>query len=256
MLITISPAKTLDYESAFKAPQTTRPRMLDDSQELVTRLRQLSALDIAELMKVSNKIAELNFQRYHDWHTPFTKDNARPAIFAFKGDVYTGLDIDTFGQDDLRHAQKHLRILSGLYGVLRPLDLMQPYRLEMGTRLPTARGGNLYEFWGDTITRLLNKDLKASGSDTLINLASNEYFKAVRPDILKGRIITPVFKELRGDTFKIVGIHAKRARGLMSRWILLNRIEKPEQIKRFSEAGYLYSEPMSSETEWVFTRAE
>ena len=256
MLITISPAKTLDYDSAFKAPQQTKPRMLDRSQELINNMRQMSSLDISELMKVSSKIAELNFRRFHDWSTPFTRDNARPSIFAFKGDVYTGLDIDTFEQDDLKYAQQHLRILSGLYGVLRPLDLMQAYRLEMGTRLKTDAGKNLYEFWGDEITRLLNKDLKQSGSNILINLASNEYFKAVRPDKLNGKIITPVFKELRGDTFKIVGIHAKKARGLMSRFILLNRIDDPEKIKTFNVDGYMFSDPMSTDTEWVFTRAQ
>ena len=222
MLITISPAKTLDYDSAFKAPQQTKPRMLDRSQELINNMRQMSSLDISELMKVSSKIAELNFRRFHDWSTPFTRDNARPSIFAFKGDVYTGLDIDTFEQDDLKYAQQHLRILSGLYGVLRPLDLMQAYRLEMGTRLKTDAGKNLYEFWGDEITRLLNKDLKQSGSNILVNLASN----------------------------------AKKARGLMSRFILLNRIDDPEKIKTFNVDGYMFSDPMSTDTEWVFTRAQ
>lgn len=256
MLITISPAKTLDMEPADAGLEHTKPRMLKQSKELISYLAELSELDISELMKVSSKIASLNFDRYQAWKTPFTVRNAKQCVLAFRGDVYTGLDADTLNKNDLKRAQKQLRILSGLYGVLRPMDLMQAYRLEMGTRLETDKGKNLYEFWGSSITEQLNRDLKEEKTDTLINLASNEYFKAVKQKEFNGRIITPVFKELRGDTFKVVGIHAKKARGLMTRYIIKNRLKDPEDIKAFTEAGYMFSPAMSSENEWVFTRAE
>ncbi|OOZ40388.1 hypothetical protein BOW53_07920 [Solemya pervernicosa gill symbiont] len=254
MLIVISPAKTLDYETAPKTKTFTTPDLLDDSQLLIDRARNLSELDIAELMKVSMKLADLNFERFHDWHTPFTAENAKQALLAFKGDVYTGLDAESFKAADFKFAQKHLRILSGLYGLLRPLDLMQPYRLEMGRSLDTSRGKNLYQFWGDTITNELSKALKKQGDETLINLASNEYFKAVRPKRLEGRIITPHFKERKGDGYKVIGVHAKKARGLMSRFIIQNRLSETEALRDFAQEDYLFNESLSNESDWVFTR--
>ncbi|MEW8461752.1 MAG: peroxide stress protein YaaA, partial [Candidatus Thiodiazotropha endolucinida] len=181
MLITISPAKTLDYESPPVTTIHTKPAFLKQSRSLINNLRNYSAMDLAELMKLSMKLSELNFDRYHDWKTPFTLKNAKQAALAMKGDVYGGLDAETLDKEGFKFAQRHLRILSGLYGVLRPLDLMQPYRLEMGTKLPNERGKDLYAFWGEQITQAINKDLKAQGDDILINLASNEYFKSIKP---------------------------------------------------------------------------
>lgn len=254
MLIVISPAKKLDYQQPVTTKKSTLPDYLDDSQILIDTLRDYSALDLAELMKLSIKLAELNFDRYHDWTQKITTDNAKQALLAFKGDVYAGMDADSFNQKDLDYAQNHLRILSGLYGLLRPLDLMMAYRLEMGTRLPNARGKNLYEFWGMRITDGLNRQLSKQGDDILINLASNEYFKSVKPDRIKGRIITPQFREYKNDTYKMIGIYAKRARGLMSRYILKNRIKNVNDIKDFSEEGYVFNPTMSVNDQWVFTR--
>ena len=202
MLIVISPAKTLDYETPPVTRTHTKPELLKQSQTLINILRNYSALDLAELMHLSIKLAELNFERYHAWKPPFNMKNAKQAALAMQGDVYTGLDAKSLGEEALAFAQQHLRILSGLYGVLRPLDLMQAYRLEMGTRLPNSQGKDLYAFWGDTITRMLNKALIKQGDDLLINLASNEYFKSVRPKQLKGRIITPQFKEYKNGTLQ------------------------------------------------------
>lgn len=254
MLIVLSPAKTLDYETPLKAKVFTLPDYLDNSGELISRLRQLSSLDISELMKVSTKIAELNFDRYEAWDKKFTEKNARQSVLAFKGDVYTGLDAGSFNSSDLNCAQKHLRILSGLYGLLRPLDLMQPYRLEMGTRLDTDRGKNLYEFWGSTITEGLNAQLKKIKSDCLINLASNEYFKAVKPKELNADIITPAFKDYKDGDYKMIGIYAKRARGTLGRFIIQNRITDPEDIKSFTGEGYKFNKTLSKGNTWVFSR--
>ena len=254
MLIVVSPAKTLDYDTPPKTSKHTMPDYLDQSQILIDRLRLLSALDISELMKVSSKIAELNFDRYEAWTPTFSPDNAKQAVLAFKGDVYTGLDVDSFNAKDLDFAQQHLRILSGLYGLLRPLDLMQPYRLEMGTRLDNERGRNLYEFWGERITEGLNKQLKKIKSPYLINLASNEYFKSVKPAHLQGEIITPAFKEYKNGEYRMIGIHAKKARGMLSRYIIRNRLKEPEAIRDFAEDGYRFNARQSSDTDWVFTR--
>ncbi len=254
MLITVSPAKTLDYESPLPTTEYSCPGLLEHSEQLIRRLRDLSILDLAELMHVSRKIAELNYERNHAWHLPFTPDNARQALFAFKGDVYTGLDAYSLPAGGIDFAQQHLRILSGLYGVLRPLDLMQPYRLEMGTRLSTARGKNLYEFWGDIITDTLNDHLSACGSDVLINLASVEYFKALRPKRFAGRIITPQFKEYKNGQYRIIGVYAKRARGLMSRFIIDNRILDPLDLQAFDREGYVFNPAMTDGDNWVFTR--
>lgn len=254
MLIVVSPAKTLDYESAPKTSLATQPDYLDHSQQLINRLRQFSPLDVAELMKVSMKIADLNVDRYAAWKKPFTEKNAKQAVLAFKGDVYTGLEADDFDSRDFKFAQEHLRILSGLYGLLRPLDLMQAYRLEMGTKLQNGRGKNLYEFWGDTITEGLNRQLNKIKSQSLINLASNEYFKAVRPKALNGYIITPAFKERKNGEYKMIGIYAKKARGMLSRYIIKHRLSDPEDIKSFSEEGYRFNQKLSTGNNWVFTR--
>ncbi|ASK33907.1 hypothetical protein CEK62_05660 [Alcanivorax sp. N3-2A] len=256
MLIVVSPAKTLDYESPLPALRATRPRLLEDSAILIERARRLSPAQLSSLMKVSDRIAHLNVERFAQWSTPFDKDNARPAIFAFKGDVYTGLDVDRFNGDDLKAAQRRLRILSGLYGLLRPLDLMQPYRLEMGTRLDNERGGDLYQFWGDIVTDLLRKDMNAAGTDVLVNLASNEYFKAVRPKRLPGPVIEPVFHDEKNGQYKVISFYAKKARGLMAAWILRNGVDQPADLKKFREAGYRYDKQHSTDNRPLFRRAE
>ena len=254
MLIVVSPAKTLDYETPAKTKTFTLPDYLDDSAELIHRMREFSSLDISELMKVSTKIADLNFDRFEAWNKKFTEKNAKQAVLAFKGDVYTGLDAESFSAKDFKFAQSHLRILSGLYGLLRPLDLMKPYRLEMGTRLTNDRGKNLYEFWGDEVTDGLNSQLKKIKSKHLINLASNEYFKAVKPKQLNGEIITPAFKELKNGDYKMIGIYAKKARGLLSRYIIQNQLSDIEDIKSFDVDGYKFNKKLSKDNNWVFTR--
>ena len=255
MIIVISPAKTLDFESPLPTDRYTLPDYLDDSAELVETMRRYSALDIAEIMKVSMKIAELNHARFADWHTPFTPENARPAIFAFKGDVYDGIDAYSLDEETLDFLQDHLRILSGLYGLLRPLDLMQPYRLEMGRKIENPRGKNLYEFWGNKITDALNA-LLARDDGVLIDLASNEYFKAVKTKALEGRIITPQFKDWKNGQYKMISFYAKKARGMMTRYIAENRLTDPEAIKDFDTAGYHYSEELSQGDNWVFLRRQ
>lgn len=255
MLTLVSPAKTLDYESPLATDTYTQPRFTEQSQQLIETLRQLSVQDVAELMKLSDKLASLNVARYQSWEPKHTPDNARPAVLAFKGDVYTGLDAESFSEADFSFAQQHLRILSGLYGVLRPLDLLEPYRLEMGTRLKTATGDNLYQFWGDRITAALNEELKTS-DDVVVNLASNEYFKAVQPKALNARLITPVFKDFKNGQYKIISFYAKKARGLMSRYIIQNRIDAPEAIKAFDLEGYYFSPEQSKGDTWVFLRDE
>ncbi|MBD3671372.1 MAG: peroxide stress protein YaaA [Gammaproteobacteria bacterium] len=256
MLLVISPAKTLDYDTPPKTKTYTEPDYLDDSEELINRARRYSAMDIAEVMDVSMKIAELNQERFANWHTPFSPDNAKQAVLAFKGDVYTGLDAQSMKAEDFKFAQKHLRILSGLYGLLRPLDLMQPYRLEMGRKIDTERGKNLYEFWGETITEGLNAQLKKLKSDTLVNLASNEYFKSVKPKALNADIITPEFKDWKNGDYKMLGVYAKKARGQLSRFVIDNRITDPEEMKAFDVDGYRFNKKLSSENKWVFTRKQ
>ena len=254
MLIVISPAKTLDYDTPPVTRTHTKPAMLKQSKQLIDILRDYSALDLAELMKLSMKLAELNFDRYHDWQTPFTAKNAKQAALAMKGDVYTGLDAESMTAEDFAFAQDHLRILSGLYGVLRPLDLMQPYRLEMGTKLPNDQGPDLYSFWGDRITQAINKAVKAQGDDVLVNLASNEYYKSIRSKQVQGRIITPQFKEKKNGSYRMIGVFAKRARGLMSRYIIEHRLQDPEAIKGFQTDGYRFSQQQSKDDQWVFVR--
>ena len=256
MLILISPAKTLDYQSELATTRFTQPALLEHSQQLISEARKLSAPQIKALMGISDKLADLNATRFHDWHPDFTPDNARQAILAFKGDVYTGLQAETFSEADFDFAQQHLRMLSGLYGVLRPLDLMQPYRLEMGIRFENPRGKDLYQFWGDEITKTLNAALEAQGDDVVINLASDEYFRSVKPKALEGRIIKPVFLDEKNGKFKVISFYAKKARGLMSRYIIENRLSKPEQLTGFDSEGYFFDAESSSAEELVFKRHE
>ena len=256
MLSVISPAKTLDYETPLATESFTQPAHLTQSRKLVKRLRELSASDLSGLMHISDSLAELNQQRFKQWKTPFKPENARQALFAFKGDVYLGLDAYSLEHKDLEFAQDHLRILSGLYGLLRPLDLMQPYRLEMGTRLDTDQGSNLYQFWGDRITRSLNQELEQSDTHTLVNLASGEYFKSIKPKQLKAEIITPAFKEYRDGEYKFIQFYAKKARGLMARYLIDKRVDRPEGLKDFNYEGYGFAPSLSNEHEWVFTRRQ
>lgn len=256
MIIVISPAKTLDFETPALTQTHTQPDFLDDSALLIDALRKLDPSQIGAMMSISPKLATLNSNRYFAWKRPFTLSNAKQAIFAFQGDVYTGLDAGTLTDAEWMFAQQHLRILSGLYGVLRPLDLMQPYRLEMGTAFTNPRGSNLYEFWGDKITQALNRELQKQQHAILINLASNEYFHSVKPDQLSARIITPIFKDEKNGKYKIISFFAKKARGMMSRFIIQNRLTDPEGIKNFTAAGYRFSAGDSGKDGWVFTRAE
>ena len=253
MIILLSPAKTLDFSDS-KTTAHSMPRLLADSNRLVENLRQKSVEDIKKLMKVSDKIAELNVNRYRTFETPFQLDNAKQAILAFKGDVYTGLQADDFSAEDFEFAQRHLRILSGLYGVLRPLDLMQAYRLEMGTRLPQNGSKNLYEFWDNKITDLLNTDLETSGGEDIVNLASNEYFKSVQKSKLTGNLYQIDFKENRDGKYKVIAFNAKKARGVMAREIIKHRITKAEELKSLMAYNYQFNEGLSSSQNLVFTR--
>lgn len=256
MLALISPAKTLDYESALPTDQHTLPRLLEHSQQLIDVSRKLSASEIASLMSVSEKIAQLNVARFRDWQPEFNFSNARQAIFAFKGDVYTGLDAYDLSAQDLEFAQTHLRMLSGLYGLLRPLDLMMPYRLEMGTKLANARGHNLYEFWGDQITQLVNADLAQANSELLVNLASDEYYKSVKESKVKAEIIKPVFLDQKNGKYKVISFYAKKARGLMARYIIQNQLNDAEDLKSFNTDGYYFDAASSMKGELVFKRDE
>ena len=256
MLTVLSPAKTLDYETAPITQSATLPRFMDQSALLVEDARGLDPDGIRALMGVSEQIAHLNHERFMNWQSESNSDNAKQAVLAFKGDVYTGLQAETLSEDDLDFAQTRLRILSGLYGLLRPLDLMQPYRLEMGLKFANQRGKNLYEFWGEQLTDTLNADLVSAKTDVLINLASNEYFKAIKPKLLNADIITPQFKDLKNGQYKMISFFAKKARGVMARYIIDNRITEPEALKSFSEAGYYYSDAQSQGDQWIFLRDE
>ncbi|MGL4380348.1 MAG: peroxide stress protein YaaA [Vibrio sp.] len=256
MLIVVSPAKTLDYASPVASQTFTQPELIHHAAALVEICRTLSPSEIAALMSVSDKIAGLNVARFAEWSETFSLDNARQAIFAFKGDVYTGLDAQTLSASDLDYAQQHLRMLSGLYGVLRPFDLMQPYRLEMGTKLANSRGTNLYQYWGDIITEQLNQAQHAQGDRLLVNLASNEYFKAVNPRRLNAQIVTPIFKDAKRGQYKIISFFAKKARGMMARYIIEHRIDSIEGLQAFNSAGYYFVAEESTPTELVFKREE
>jgi len=256
MLTVLSPAKTLDFDSEPVTDRFTQPDYLESSEKLIRKLRTLSRKKLGELMGISKDLAELNHGRYIDWHPEFTPENAKQAILAFKGDVYLGLEAETFTEEDFSFAQDHVRILSGLYGLLRPLDLMQPYRLEMGTNLPVRRKKNLYDFWGNTLTKDLNSLMAEHDEHVLLNLASNEYFSALQPKDVKGQVINPVFKDWKNGKFKIISFFAKKARGRMASWIVRNRIDRVEDIKDYSLDDYSYNQEMSEGQNWVFTRQQ
>jgi cytoplasmic iron level regulating protein YaaA (DUF328/UPF0246 family) len=249
MLAVISPSKTQDFEPA-QISVFTQTRQIEQSQVLVDLLKDKTQDDIASLMSISDKLSKLNFDRFQTFSTPFTLSNAKQALLAFKGDVYNGIDAPNLSLDDLEFAQGHLRMLSGLYGVIRPLDLIQPYRLEMGTKLKNSQGKNLYEFWNDQISQVLNED----ESEVIINLASNEYFKGIDKNSINAKIINIAFKELKNDVYKIIGIYAKRARGLMVNYMIKNRLTEPESLKDFNVEGYQFRQAMSDDLTWVFTR--
>lgn len=246
-------SKTLDFQKS-RISKHTLPEFLKDSEILVRELRQLSASEFSKLMGTSQKLTELNVQRYAKWQTPFKAPNAKQALLAFKGDIYAGMETERYTTGDLEFAQKHLRILSGLHGILRPLDLIQPYRLEMATKLTTSRGKNLYSFWGTQINESVKALLKREGSGLLVNLCSAEYFKAIKPQLLDATVITPVFKDFKNGVYRIVAIYAKKARGFMCNYIIRNRIKRAEDIKAFNLAGYQFNKKMSSDFEWIFTR--
>lgn len=256
MLIVVSPAKTLDYESSLPTQAHSLPEFIDQSAKLIDVCRKLTPAQIGSLMKVSDKIAGLNAARFEQWSKDFNFENARQAVFAFKGDVYTGLDAYTLSDKALDYAQGHFRMLSGLYGLLRPLDLMQPYRLEMGTKLENPQGANLYAFWDESLTAKLNQELAASKSDYLVNLASNEYFKAVKPKLLDKPVVTPVFKDCKNGQYKVISFYAKKARGMMARYIIENEIKDIQGLKGFDTAGYYFVEAESNDKELVFKREE
>ena len=254
MKIVISPAKNLNIGKDTQFKQFTEFYFKEEALQLVDIAKQLSPPELSSLMKISDKLANLNYARFQDWHLPFTPENSLQAIFAFQGDVYKGMDAISFDEQDLEFAQQYLRILSGLYGILKPLDLIQAYRLEMGTRLKNPKGKNLYEFWGNKITDFLNNEFAEEDNPVLINLASNEYFKVIRPENLKATIITPQFKEYRNNELKIISFSAKKARGRMSRFIIKNKITQVEDIKAFDWDNYRFDENLSDATTWIFTR--
>ena len=256
MLILVSPAKTLDFDTAPRTQTHTQPDFLKESRVLMKGLKGLAPQDLSKLMGISDKLAALNVARFQSWKTPFSLKNAKQAALAFKGDVYTGLDAETLTDQHDEYAQQHLRILSGLYGLLRPLDLIQPYRLEMGVGFNNAKGKDLYAFWDEKITQQLNKELEQQQSDVVINLASNEYFKAVKPKQLNARVITPIFKDAKNGQYKIISFYAKKARGLMARYIIEKGLQEPNAIKRFKVAGYRYNKDLSAGDNWVFTREQ
>lgn len=250
MLILISPAKTLDYSTAnFK--ENTQPEFQSDIQSLIGVLKKKSATDISTLMHVSENLAVLNEERFKNFQKEFTPENSKQALLAFKGDVYTKIEVENYSKEDFDFAQDHLRILSGLYGLLKPLDLIQPYRLEMGTRLETKKGKNLYEYWDKKIAKAINE---AAGEKTIVNLASQEYFKAVDLKTLKSKVITIHFKEFKNNSYQVIGLFAKLARGMMSNFAIRNKVVDPEFLKSFNQEGYEFSAPMSTPEDWVFVR--
>ena len=254
MLVTIiSPAKKLDYSPVEKNIDSTIPSLLEHSNELIKDLKSLNPQEVSSLMSLSDKLGALNYERFQEWKTPFTKSNSKQAILAFKGDVYQGLDAESLSETELIWAQKHVRILSGLYGILKPMDLMQPYRLEMGTKFATKRGQNLYDFWSSIITEELNKNF-SSDNTNLLNLASNEYFKSINVSELKANVISPVFMDKKNGKYKIISFFAKKARGLMTRYVIKNRIEDITDIQNFEEGGYFFNEEMSKDNKPVFCR--
>ena len=254
MLIVISPAKTLDFTQAVKTQKHTQPDFLDRAQELNQLLRHFSSTQLGQLMSISQELADLNVDRNQHWQIPFTASNAKQALFAFRGDVYAGMEADSFKARDLDYAQKHLRILSGLYGLLRPLDLIQAYRLEMGSPLANPKGKNLYAFWKNCLTEKLNQELEQQENAVLLNLASQEYFSAVSTSELAAPVCIPVFKDYSNGQFKVLGFYAKKARGAMASWIIKNRLDQTTDLHQFAWSGYQYQAKLSSGSEMVFTR--
>ena len=254
MLAILSPAKTLDYETPLKTKLNSQPIYGRESNQLIKTLRTFEPFEVASLMKISDKLADLNHKRYVEWRNKPAESKTRPAALAFKGDVYQGLEAESFNDNDLKFAQRHLRILSGLYGLLRPLDVIQPYRLEMGTKLKTSKGQNLYDYWGTKLTTGLNEALKESKESTLVNLASNEYFGAVQPKLLEGSLLNIGFKEKRNGQLKFVSFSAKKARGLMAKFIIKERLKNPDDLKNFDLEDYKFNKKLSSELDWTFSR--
>ena len=254
MLMLLSPAKKLDMTPQVTALPATKPDLLEHSQTLIDILKEKDAFEIAELMKLSMKLSDLNVARYQAWKLPFDADNAKQALWAFRGDVYQTLDADSLTEQEQQRAQQHLRILSGLYGLLRPSDWMQAYRLEMGTRLSNPRGKDLYAFWGDRVTQQVASAMQEQGDDVVVNLASLEYAKVLRPSKLHGRIVTPVFKEWKNGQWKVIGIYAKRARGLMARFVVQHGLQTVDELKAFDVQGYQWRADMSDAATLVFTR--
>ncbi len=254
MLMLVSPAKSLDEKTPVQTPLHTQGVLLKQAAQLIEELQLIGPEEIGQLMHISEKLSELNYQRYQDWQLPFPPEQAKQAAWLFKGDVYQGLDAYSLSEQGVDYIQAHLRILSGLYGLLKPCDDMLPYRLEMGTKFVNLKGKDLYTFWGAQITELLNEELAHQKSKTVVNLASMEYFKAVKPKLLKARIITPIFKDWKNGKYKIISFYAKRARGLMARYAADNLLENAEDLKFFDVDGYGFDAESSSETEWVFTR--
>ena len=254
MLAILSPAKTLDYETPLKTKLNSQPIYGRESNQLIKTLRTFEPFEVASLMKISDKLADLNHKRYVEWRNKPAESKTRPAALAFKGDVYQGLEAEGFNDNDLKFAQRHLRILSGLYGLLRPLDVIQPYRLEMGTKLKTSKGQNLYDYWGTKLTTGLNEALKESKEGTLVNLASNEYFGAVQPKLLEGSLLNIGFKEKRNGQLKFVSFSAKKARGLMAKFIIKERLKNPDDLKNFDLEDYKFNKKLSSELDWTFSR--
>jgi cytoplasmic iron level regulating protein YaaA (DUF328/UPF0246 family) len=256
MLIVLSPAKSLDYTTPVKVKEPTLPEFVSESAKLIAELKKLAPQDVAKLMSLSDQLAALNVGRYRDWSKKFTEENSKPAIYAFDGDVYDGFDVKSLNAKALAFAQDHLRILSGLYGVLRPLDLMQAYRLEMGTSFKNARGKDLYAFWGSKVTDSLKAILEKQKKPVLLNLASEEYFKVLQPKELDCPVISPVFQDAKDGKYKIISFYAKRARGLMARYVVENRITDPADLKGFNLDGYKYFAADSKLDKPVFRRAE
>ncbi|MBT3427909.1 MAG: peroxide stress protein YaaA [Gammaproteobacteria bacterium] len=254
MITVLSPAKTLDYDSPVSIKKASEPRFLRDAASLARLMKKKSAKDLSGMMNISPKLADLNVERFQNWSSSIQTEEQRQALLAFKGDVYLGLEADSYSARDFNFAQKNLRILSGLYGLLKPLDLIQPYRLEMGIKLKNSKGNDLYKFWNKTIACALTQELAGHRNKTLINLASIEYFKAVDLDFLPNKVITPVFKDYNKGTYKILSFFSKKARGMMATYIVKNRINQPEALKSFDADGYHYSEELSMDNQWVFTR--
>ena len=254
MLMLISPAKTLDYQTPPATTNCTMPEYLEKSAQLIEVVSKKSSPQLMKLMHVSQKIAEINVERFNQWQLPFNSENAKQAVLAFKGDVYTGLDASALAEDKLDYAQQHLRIISGLYGLLRPLDLIQPYRLEMGLKLKIKETSNLYQFWGEQITDAVNSMLVKQYEPVLINLASNEYFKAIQKKNLDGRLVTPLFKDWKNGEYKMISFFAKKARGMMVRYAIDNKLQKVEGLQDFDYEGYSFNQELSQDDNWVFCR--